>query len=70
MKTQTTILTVLGFILQPLVALHAGTTIDTVNRYAYGGNIGWVIAVDDDLPGWVAAINDRLTGFARPREFA
>jgi hypothetical protein len=53
MKTQTTILTVLGFILQPLVALHAGTTIDTVNRYAYGGNIGWVNAVADTNNGAV-----------------
>jgi hypothetical protein len=53
MKTQTTILIALGFILQPLAALHAGTTIDTVNRYAYGANIGWVNAVADTNNGAV-----------------
>jgi hypothetical protein len=41
---------VIGFILQPLAALHAGTSIDAVNRYAYGGDIGWI--------DWVANTNN------------
>ena len=39
--------------LQPLAALHAGTSIDNVNRYAYGANIGWVNAVADTNNGAV-----------------
>ena len=31
-----------GFSLQPSALLHAGTTIDSFNRYAYGANIGWM----------------------------
>jgi hypothetical protein len=38
------------FILQPLAALHASTSIDAINRYAYGGNIGWI--------DWVANTNN------------
>jgi hypothetical protein len=31
-----------AFSLQPSALLHAATTIDPVNRYAYGANIGWM----------------------------
>jgi hypothetical protein len=51
MKTQTTILIALAFILQPLAALYAGTSIDTINRYAYGANLGWLDAVADTNHG-------------------
>jgi hypothetical protein len=50
MKTKTSIFLALIFILQPLVSLRADTSIDLVNRYAYGGNIGWV--------NWVADTNN------------
>jgi Bacterial TSP3 repeat len=55
MKTRIKILIVLAssLILQPLAALRAGTSIDPVNRYAYGGNIGWVNAVADTNNGAV-----------------
>jgi hypothetical protein len=53
MKTRNSILIALVsiFILQPLAALHAGTSIDAINRYAYGANIGWVNAVADTNNG-------------------
>ena len=50
MKTKILIALVSTLSLQPLTALHAGTSIDPVNRYAYGGNIGWV--------DWVANTNN------------
>lgn len=53
MKIQTKILVALGFILLPLAALHAGTSIDTVNRYSYGANIGWINGVADTNNGAV-----------------
>jgi hypothetical protein len=31
-----------AFSLQPSALLHASTTIDAVNRYAYGANLGWM----------------------------
>jgi hypothetical protein len=31
-----------AFSLQPSASLHAGTTIDPVNKYAYGANLGWM----------------------------
>src|SRR5208282_3520156 len=31
-----------AFSLQPSASLHAGTTIDAANRYAYGANLGWM----------------------------
>ena len=31
-----------AFSLQPSALLHAATTIDQVNKYAYGANIGWM----------------------------
>jgi hypothetical protein len=49
MKTKIPILLSL-LLLQPLAALHAGTSIDAVNRYAYGGNVGWI--------DWAADINN------------
>jgi hypothetical protein len=40
----------LAFSLQPPASLHATTTIDLVNRYAYGANFGWM--------DWVANTNN------------
>jgi hypothetical protein len=46
MKTQRPIVSSLAlvsaFIFQPLALLHAATTIDSTNKYAYGANIGWM----------------------------
>jgi hypothetical protein len=43
MKTKPFLLALLSaFSLQPSALLHAATTIDAVNRYAYGANLGWV----------------------------
>ena len=53
MKTKTSILTALVFILQPWAVLRAGTSIDPVNRYAYGANIGWLNGVADTNNGAV-----------------
>lgn len=39
-----------AFSLQPSALVHAGTTIDPNNRYAYGANIGWL--------NWVADTNN------------
>jgi hypothetical protein len=51
MKTSTSIYTlILVFLLQPAALLRAGTSIDLANRYAYGGNIGWM--------NWVADTNN------------
>jgi hypothetical protein len=50
MKTKILVAMLLGFSVQPSALLHAATTIDPVNRYAYGGNIGWV--------DWVANTNN------------
>jgi hypothetical protein len=49
MKTKNLLFIILA-ILGTSVALHATTTIDLVNRYAYGANIGWM--------DWVADTND------------
>jgi len=53
MKTKILIALVSTLSLQPLTALHAGTSIDQVNRYAYGANIGWVNCVADTNNGAV-----------------
>src|SRR5215469_10509043 len=54
MKLQNLILIALAaFFVQPLAALHAGTSIDPVNRYGYGGNIGWIDWVADTNNGAV-----------------
>ncbi len=54
MKTQFTLLTVvLAFGLQPSARLHAATTIDATNRYAYAANLGWVDARGDTNNGAV-----------------
>ncbi len=43
MKTKLFLLALLSaFSLQPSALLHAGTTIDAANRYAYGANLGWL----------------------------
>ena len=42
-----------AFSLQPSALLHAGTTIDAVNRYAYGANIGWTDWTGDSANGAV-----------------
>ena len=31
-----------AFSLHPSALLHAATTIDAANRYAYGANLGWM----------------------------
>ena len=42
MKSELILLTLLSaFSLRPSALLHAATTIDSANRYAYGANIGW-----------------------------
>jgi hypothetical protein len=48
-----TFVLLLAFRLQPLVLLHAGTTIDAANKYAYGANIGWINAYGDGANGAV-----------------
>ena len=54
MKTRNPILIALAICsLQPLATLHATTTIDPANRYAYGGNIGWMNCVADTNNGAV-----------------
>jgi hypothetical protein len=54
MKTLTYICAlILVFLLQPAALLRAGTSIDAVNRYAYGGNIGWLNCVADTNNGAV-----------------
>jgi len=51
MKTKTlTLIALAVFSLQSPMMLHANTTIDLVNRYAYGANIGWM--------NWVADTNN------------
>ena len=43
MKTKLTLLTLLSaFSLLPSAWLQAGTTIDPINKYAYGANLGWL----------------------------
>ena len=37
-------------------ALHAATTIDPVNRYAYGANLGWINWVGDTNNGAVIGL--------------
>ncbi len=51
MKARLALLTIVSaFSLQPSALLHAATTIDSVNRYAYGANLGWL--------NWVANTNN------------
>ena len=42
MKKTSLVPLALAFCLQPLAFLHAATTINTANKYAYGANIGWI----------------------------
>ena len=43
MKTKLFLLALISaFSLQPSAMLHAATTIDAANRYAYGANLGWM----------------------------
>jgi hypothetical protein len=42
-----------SFILQPSSFVQAATTIDAVNRYAYGANLGWMDAYADGANGAV-----------------
>jgi hypothetical protein len=42
-----------AFSLQPAVLLHAGSTIDAANKYAYGANTGWINAYADGTNGAV-----------------
>jgi hypothetical protein len=52
MKTRNLIWIVLAVIgLQPFAAVRAATTIDLANRYAWGGNIGWLNGVADTNNG-------------------
>jgi hypothetical protein len=54
MKTKTVILIAVAVLsLQRPAMLHATTTIDLANRYAYGANIGWINAVADTNNGAV-----------------
>ena len=39
--------------LQPAALLHAATTIDAVNKYAYGANTGWLDWTGDSANGAV-----------------
>ena len=51
-----------AFSLQPSAWLHAATTIDAANRYAWGANLGWMDWVGDTNNG--AAIGDYVcSGF-------
>jgi hypothetical protein len=51
-----------AFSLQPLLLLHAGTTIDAGNKYAYGANLGWINAYADGANGAVIG-NYYCTGY-------
>src|SRR5580658_2559144 len=42
-----------SFFLPPFSSVFAGTTIDAVNNFAYGANIGWVYARGDTNNGAV-----------------
>jgi len=54
MKTRFALLTLVSaFSLQPSAWLRAATTIDAVNRYAYGANLGWLNWVGDTNNGAV-----------------
>jgi hypothetical protein len=54
MKTKLILLALLlAFSLQPSALLHAGTTIDPANRYAYGANLGWLDCRGDTNNGAV-----------------
>jgi hypothetical protein len=64
MKTWNSILIALisAFSFQPAALLHAATTIDAVNRYAWGANLGWMDWVADTDNG--AVIGDYVcSGF-------
>jgi hypothetical protein len=54
MKTKLVLLVLVSaFSLQPSALLHAGTTIDAANRYAYGANLGWMDWTGDTANGVV-----------------
>jgi hypothetical protein len=57
MKTQLTILTLLAGL-----CVHANTTIDSANPYAYGANIGWINGYADGANGMVVG-QDFCSGF-------
>jgi hypothetical protein len=42
-----------SFILLPSALVHAATTIDSVNKYAYGANLGWMDWTGDNAHGVV-----------------
>ena len=42
-----------AFSLQPSALVHAATTIDSVNKYAYGANFGWMDWTGDNAHGVV-----------------
>ena len=54
MKTKLILLALVsGFSLQPSALVHAATTIDSANRYAYGANLGWMDGYADGANGAV-----------------
>ena len=54
MKTKLILLALVSaFSLQPSALLHAATTIDTANKYAYGANLGWMDWSGDTANGVV-----------------
>jgi hypothetical protein len=54
MKTKLVILALVSaFNLQPSALLHAATTIDAANKYAYGANLGWMDCRGDTNNGVV-----------------
>jgi hypothetical protein len=60
MKTQRKIIAAIALLstwcLQPSVLLHAATTIDAINRYTYGANVGWMDWVADTNNGAVIGL--------------
>ena len=54
MKTKLILLALVSaFSLQPSALLRAATTVDLVNKYAYGANLGWLNAYADGANGAV-----------------
>jgi len=56
-KTKLFLLALLSaFSLQPSALVHAATTIDPVNRYAYGANVGWMDWSGPNGEGTIGAV--------------
>jgi hypothetical protein len=57
LKIKFVLLTLLSaFSLQPPALLHAATTVDPVNKYAYGANLGWLNWIGDTANGAVVGL--------------